>query len=385
MDNNHKINNELHELKDSTVKSIFFDVLIVYNSDTASSASKPARIRSPFPTKTHDTYNKAYSYFLEKLHDKNVEAAFSTVDDLLQEGHVKSYWTYENRKWIKNIKRAYARFIFNKTSSMYIKPSKQWVNFAKGPIIFFTNPEVIKLFLDKYETYKRLSDFSLPTILVGKLNKHNLISALSQLSEISNFDDFVLKDRYGAGGNNVLKFKRIEKYEEIFNTCKKEAEEDLGKLSFILQPFVDAAPIIDRDISNPSDIRVIYIDNQPIQSFVRVAKRGDFRSNTHQGGLLFALPVKKVPEDINLFAEKILKRLGFTDALFSLDFMKGKNGKIYLIEGNSSPGITWIKENKDEKTAALELIDQIVANIEKRLKNNGNAKNSLTGKLTISV
>ena len=90
-----------------------------------------------------------------------------------------------------------------------------------------------------------------------------------------------------------------------------------------------------------------------------MAKTGDFRCNEHQGGLLKYISKNEVPQEVVTTSNKIANVLNKKCSLYTLDFLISNNGNIYLLEGNTGPGLDWnlsIKENEIEAQKLIRII-----------------------------
>lgn len=105
-------------------------------------------------------------------------------------------------------------------------------------------------------------------------------------------------------------------------------------------------------------MRVIIAKKTILQSYIRTAKKGDFRSNVHQGGTIHYIPLHKIPAQVISMIAKIQKSAHLKNALYTLDFMRSKNGNLYLVEGNASPGLTW--SGAEDERRAKQLMRLIV-------------------------
>ena len=182
----------------------------------------------------------------------------------------------------------------------------------------------------------------------------NLLSS-TMSSHVGNGDfspDIIMKDRYGAGGNHVYKFAPGE------SAQMHEITTLYPNIAFVLQPFANS--------SRPTDIRLVYLGGEIVDSYIRVAKQDDFRCNQHQGGTLSYLDVKNIPELIIVKANAIIAQLNNYHSLYSLDFMVSDNGNPYLLEGNIGPGLDWNLSVKKEEVNAKKFIRNIVENLSKR-------------------
>ena len=115
------------------------------------------------------------------------------------------------------------------------------------------------------------------------------------------------------------------------------------------------------------DIRMIYLGQRVVQVYIRRAKRGDFRCNEHQGGELHYITLKEVPLKVRMFAKRIAQDLNVDSELYALDFVISNNGHVFLMEGNTRPGIDWNLSLKKNERMAKKLIRVIVGEIAKRV------------------
>ena len=332
-----------------------FDVLIVYSDRTAISADTDrVDVVEPFPQGTNNAdYNVVYGYFLTTCRKNNLSAALTTSADISGAGRCRSYWLFKNNHWIKVKKTGCSRLIFDKLSpvSRKYRVSRERL-FSSKQVRQFNHEDLFQTFFDKQKTYNQLSQFSAPTVTIEKSTAASIRKACLELKAMINnhpcSNDFsseiVMKDRFGAGGRDVYKFKAGESVK--MTTIMKKS-----KKSFILQPLVKFDKV---------DIRLVYLAGKIVQTYTRVAKAGDFRCNEHQGGLLKYIAKAEVPAAVIRQAKRLIKILNKTTTLFSLDFMVSNNGNIYLIEGNTGPGLDWNLEVKENELAAQKLIRLVV-------------------------
>lgn len=350
-----------------------FDVLIVYAQGMTTSASNLSKENNtPFPlTSRNESYNIVYSYFLEICHKLNVKAAFTTSADIIGPGSCSSFWTFKDKKWFKNNSSCFSNLIFDKFSpiSNGIKSRRQLL-FSSAEVKPFNDPDLFSLFFDKQKTYDKLSQHSIPTISLGDDNTlQDIDNACKTLTKLMNYhpdskdfnSDIIMKDRFGAGGRRVYKFKAGES-QNMLNIINKKAN-----FSFIIQPFAK----FDKGFSYhncpaSTDIRLVYLKGKIIQSYIRVAKSGEFRCNEHQGGLLTYLSLKEIPPALIIKSNLIAKILNKKCSLYALDFIISNNGNPYLLEGNTGPGLDWNMSIKKNEIKAKKLIRLIVKELSLR-------------------
>ncbi len=350
-----------------------FDVLIVYSEKLANSANSVSEtITAPFPKGSdNENYNLVYSYFLKTCQKNNLKAAFTTSADVVGAGKCQSYWLFENETWIKIQKTGFSKMIFDKFSprSKKIEMNRNLL-FSSKRVRAFNNPRLFNLCFDKQETYNKLHKFSIPTVTIDGRTRKNVDKALKMLKRKmaihQHKDDFseelIMKDRFGSGGINVYKFKASQPNMMITSMNKHK------KISFIIQPLVKFNKGFSYKNSLAStDIRLIYLGNKIIQTYIRIAKKGDFRCNEHAGGLLKYIPKNEVPSKVVAVSRNIAKTLNKKSSLFALDFIISNNGNIYLLEANTGPGLDWNLSIKENEIEAKKLMRIIIKEIARRI------------------
>ncbi|MBU2639275.1 MAG: hypothetical protein KKG75_01045 [Nanoarchaeota archaeon] len=352
-----------------------YDVIVVYSESIAHSArNKQYKEKSPFSSKgKYGIYNDSYRYFLLRCKKIGIKAAFATSKNIIAPGSFQSFWTYD-KGWVRNYGKAYSRVIFDKFTPSTIKQkSKLKLLTSLKSIYTFNNKKSKDIFQNKLNTYKSFKEFAIPTVGITNSSKQNIILSKSRLDKllrrhrhkIDFNDDYIIKDKTGACGLRIYKvdfdkfsFKKIMKHYELDKKRKKV-------LSYILQPFIKCNKgFVFGKYHGTIDLRVIVLNNKIIQTYIRIAKKGKFKCNEHQGGKLVYIPIKKIPKDALIMARKIIKKLdaklNSKHSLYTLDFMRSNNGNLYFIEGNNTPGIDWNHIKKINEIKSKELIDLIV-------------------------
>lgn len=365
-----------------------FDLLIVYSERIATSANSLSKnVTAPFSKESgNESYNLVYSYFLKTCQKNNLKTAFTTSADIVGAGKCQSYWLFKKNQWIKVRESGYSKVIFDKFSptNQKIKASRNLL-FSSRKVKPFNNPYLFNLFFDKQKTYKKLNKFSIPTVTIKNCTRKSINYACKTLKEIvkrhpykDDFsDEIIMKDRFGAGGINVYKFK-VDQTKKIVESLKKH-----NKKSFIIQSFIG----FDKGFSYKNspvltDIRLIYLGGKIIQTYIRMAKAGEFRCNEHQGGTLKYIPKSQVPTNVFLTSNKIAEVLNKKSSLYALDFIISNNGNVYLLEANTGPGLDWNLSIKENEIEAKKLMRIIIKEIIRRISP---PKNTFEGKAVAST
>lgn len=350
-----------------------FDVLVVYNQRLATSASlNTVSETTPFSRLNGmSQHNDAYSFFLESCRKNKISAAFTTTADSIKNGVFKSYWEYSDNKWFQTVGNCYAKLVFDKFSPLGIySPNTKSLFSSDTGVRPFNDSVLHELFDDKFKTYKRLPQYVIPTVEIADASRPAISNALRELKALvsvhPNSNDFtnslILKDRFGAGGENIFKIDN-DYTKKIHSTMDSKRNN-----SFVLQPFMK----FDKGYSYKNngfstDIRIIYLQGKIVQTYIRTAKEDDFRCNEHQGGTVKYLTEKDIPELVIETGKKIIKTLNRNNALYTLDFIVSNNGNAYLLEGNIKPGIYWGKDQKEDEKMTKRLTEIIVKECKRKI------------------
>ena len=108
--------------------------------------------------------------------------------------------------------------------------------------------------------------------------------------------------------------------------------------------------------SKGRDYRAICVGGRVVAAMRRQAKKGEFRSNLHRGGLGVRV---ELPKQYRLAATAAVKVMGLEVA--GVDMLEGRDGP-KILEINSSPGLEGI-----ERTSGLDVAGAIIAHAEKFL------------------
>jgi len=117
---------------------------------------------------------------------------------------------------------------------------------------------------------------------------------------------------------------------------------------------------------------LIYLGQKIVQTYVRIAKKGDFRCNEHAGGLLKYISKSEVPLGITAASKSIANTLNKKCSLFALDFITSNNGNVYLMEANTGPGLDWNLSIKENEIEAKKLMRIIIKEIARRISSSNN-------------
>jgi glutathione synthase/RimK-type ligase-like ATP-grasp enzyme len=299
-------------------------------------------------------------------------AGFTTSADITGPGTCKNYWTSNDGQWTKVTSTAQSFHIFDKISPVSpARTAERQLLLSDPTIIPFNDAELFLTFCDKLRTFKKLPEYAIPTVGFSANSHKAIVAAITKLHKLvakARFTEdfskkYVLKDRFGAGGNHV--YQITTGFAKAIHTIMAQNP----TIEFVLQPFL----LFDQGFEHnglraSTDIRLLFHHNQLIQCYLRMAKTDDFRCNEHQGGQLVYIATSDVSVVIHAIAEKIVKKINKPQALFALDFAVSNAGRIYLVEGNITPGIDWDVTKVVNEKKSKQLIRRIVKEFAVRKK-----------------
>jgi len=330
------------------------DVLVVYSAYSAgSAASKTKSYKTPFAgLGVKNDLDHAYAYFLTVCRKRQLKAALTTSADIIGPGQCRSYWLFKHSTWAKVNRLAEASVIFDKFSPCNRRQKHQReLMFSSPEIRPFNQPDLYQLFFDKHSTYELLADMAIPTVVTSEDSIGDLGGLLKQHQYPADFGaGYVLKDRFGSAGNHVYQIKSGGE-PEIASILKLNPFK-----RFILQP----------RLQFDHEIRLIFMGDKIVQTYIRTAPAGGFCCNDHQGGSSQYINESQVPLKVLQMAQALTACLPAENSLYALDFVVSHNGNVYLLEGNTGPGLNWDPANKIDEVKSHELIEIIVAELAKR-------------------
>lgn len=187
---------------------------------------------------------------------------------------------------------------------------------------------------DKYQMHIYASKFGIsqPKTIVGDDLTYKELSKLFK-SEI-----FIMKDRFGQGGENVL---LIHNEQEFLNAKQNP------QIRYIYQEYIEA--------SKGHDVRLYIVGNKIFGPIERYSTNGDFRSNITQCGAskLFL----DMPQSIKNQSLKFAHSLGLD--FCTIDYLISNNNFLFC-EANANAGMkAFFTENIDLQTEIMKYIKSL--------------------------
>ena len=188
-------------------------------------------------------------------------------------------------------------------------------------------PEIFNLKLRIAENFKILNQPEFSELMDNKLNQAVVFSEYMPKTEILKPGDkikyegtpIVAKRYFGSGGKQV----------DI------SMSDYTAKDYMVWQEFIDG-----KSNGVLQDIRVVFINEDPIYALTRKAAKDSLFTNFHQGAEVEILSLADVQDTVQI-AKEIAKNILsiYPNKIFSLDFLITPKGIHYLIEINTMPGL----------------------------------------------
>jgi glutathione synthase/RimK-type ligase-like ATP-grasp enzyme len=201
---------------------------------------------------------------------------------------------------------------------------------------------------------KVLNDIALDEICRDKMATYALFAPLMKKCVVIDANSWKEKIAGLDTPTIVLKPTHGESGEGIFFSPKDTFTFDQipAGNSYLAQEFLDASAGVPGVMQGVHDLRLVMANGNPVVSYLRIAKEGSLLSNTVQGASVMPITLEQVPAECFPIAQKIDGQLShFPYRMYSIDFMF-ENGKPYVTELNSRPGLpdaSWIGEERAQR------------------------------------
>jgi glutathione synthase/RimK-type ligase-like ATP-grasp enzyme len=114
-----------------------------------------------------------------------------------------------------------------------------------------------------------------------------------------------------------------------------------------LQEFIDSSLGVPGISSGLHDLRLVFVNNKLIYSYIRKPQKGSFLANLSQGGSLVIIPSKKLPQSLFPIVKYVQQTFAtFNPKIYSIDFMFDKKKRPWIVELNSMPGLFFTPAEK---------------------------------------
>jgi len=299
----------------------------------------------PFSNKD---YQYSYEYFYDLCQENGIRMYRASYQWYDYKKHIfKHAWVFEGKggKW-KKVDNIAPDLVYDKTKA------RMEVYFKK---------ELIE------EHYPFINDLNFTRLIDDKLTTSLLFSKWSKKSWIikNNCDlEIVLK--------NINSTKLVAKPlsdsggKGIYIIEKNKANE-LPEIRspYIVQDFIDSSKGVPGVNNRMHDLRLVFVNDKLIYSYIREPQAGSYLANLAQGGSLTIVPKDKLPKSLAPIldhANEVLET--FNPRIYSIDFMFDENEQPWIVELNSMPGLFFTPE---EKPYMIEMYQELLLVFQRKL------------------
>jgi glutathione synthase/RimK-type ligase-like ATP-grasp enzyme len=281
----------------------------------------------PFSNKD---YQYSYEYFYDLCQKNGIQMYRASYEWYDYEKNIfKHAWIFESKggKW-KKVSNIKPDLIYDKTKAraeVYYKKELIGMKYAFINKLTFT-----QLIDDKLTVSLLFSKWCKKNFLIE--NKNDLKKYLPKIkTKLA-----VLKPLIESGGKGI----------QIANGKDLLAKANIGR-TYLLQEFIDSSKGVPGLSRQMHDLRLVFINDKVIYSYIREPQAGSYLANLAQGGKLIIVPKSKLPKSlfpIIKYANELFQ--AFNPRIYSIDFMFDENKKPWIVELNSMPGLFFTPEEK---------------------------------------
>lgn len=307
----------------------------------------------PFENKR---YQYSYEYFYDLCRENGIQMYRASYQWYNYEKNIFDHaWVFEDKggKW-KKINNIKPDLIYDKTKAraeVYYK--KELIRQAYP---FINDLQFTQIIDDKFLTSLLFPRWSKKCYLV------DTIADLKNILPKIKTNIFVLKPLMESGGKDIY----------ILNKKSSLAKINIDK-RFLVQEFIDSSKGVPRVSKGMHDLRLVFVNDKLIYSYIREPEKGSYLANIAQGGSLSIIPKNKLPRSLAPIIKHAKKIFGsFSPKIYSIDFMFDENKKPWVVELNSMPGLYFSEE---EKPSMIEVYKELLKIFKAKLKNENPAHN----------
>ena len=263
-------------------------------------------------------YHQSYHEFAQLITQKGGQFFIARGDSTyLGEMKFTKGWIWNESKF-EPTKELGVDVIYDKSNSARIPPFR----FDRKAKILNPNP-VVEVCNDKFKTYQLFKEFS-PRLEIA-LDQNQLIENLAKIEGAQK----VVKPLNAEGGEGVV----IGDDQTILDAPKE--------FPVLVQEFIDTSSgIAEIDgIDSHHDFRIIMINGEIIQAFVRTPPTGRLTANIAQGGSSHEIELEEIPNSARELTKKVDTKFTSYPRVYSIDLGFDQKGEPKLIELNSQPAL----------------------------------------------
>ncbi len=279
--------------------------------------SQPKGASLPFKEdKYRLSYERLYSMG-EKVGLIFYRAPFEWYDS--KNNRFSKAWSYKNGKW-QQYTDIQPDVIYDKTSTQEKSREEGLFLARKYPLL--NDPEFTRSAGNKYLASRLVPEFFKPYIRVK--DHSELEDALRRIPA----NRIVLKPELGSGGRGIF-----------IGSPQKALTKELF-YPILVQEFIDGSGGVPGQKSGLHDLRVVYLNEEPLYSYIRTPAQGKLLANVAQGGKMEIIPLGKLPSSIIPVAAAVQRAFSkYKKKIYTIDFIFDLDQKPWIVELNTKPGI----------------------------------------------
>lgn len=273
-------------------------------------------------------YRECYSYFYnlaEKMGLDIYRASFTWYD---QEKKEFTYaWRFKDGKW-QRVESVKPDLVYDKAPyrpETFIVKKQVAQNF-----LMFNDPD-----FDFIASSKLFTSLIFPQYF-KKYYKFSTQEELQRVCEKIKGELVVLKPSSGSGGKDIC----------ILN--REEIAKFIPDQTMIAQEFIDSSKGIKGIVDSVHDLRLVFIGNELIYSYIRIPAQGSLLANLAQGGEMHLVEEKMLPESLKPIIEEVQDKFSvYPDKIYTIDLMFDEKQKPWIVELNTMPGMFFAKGQEE--------------------------------------
>lgn len=293
-----------------------------------------------------DNSRVSYEYFFklsEQAGIKLYRAPYQWYDN--NSGIFKYAWEFEKDTWNK-VSYIQPDLIYDKTTTTPKTDRIKELVQKHCPVI--NDPIFTRILNDKINTSLIFPQWSKKSWLIR--NEEDFVQHLPHITT----SKVVLKPLTGSGGRGI----------EILEKDAIKQTPCFDRL-YLMQDFIDSSKGVPGVNSSTHDLRLVFVNDILIYSYIREPKKGSLLANVAQGGTLTILSNEKIPLSINpIIAHANQAFATFDPRIYTIDIMFDENNFPWVVELNSMPGLYF---DSNEKSSITKLFHELIRVFNKKL------------------
>lgn len=228
-------------------------------------------------------------------------------------------WFFKNSQWILK-SNVTPDIIYDKT--LYDATPKDIYTELTQQFPFINDPEFNRVASSKYTTSVLLPQYFKPYYRVTSQQE------LTEVTKKITGGIIVAKPEFGSGGKDV-----------VIDTPQAISERKL-QYPLLLQEFIDSSHGIPGITPGHHDLRLVFINEELIYSYIRIPKAGSLLANIAQGGTMEIVEQDLLPPSLHPLIRAVQNTFKhFPRKIYTIDILFDENTQPWIVELNTMPGI----------------------------------------------